>query len=40
MQTSDIEMYLDCLKLTLKLDKAQIDLNFKVAEENFNKLKD
>ena len=33
-------MYLDCLKLTLKLDKAQIEANFKVAEENFQKLKD
>ena len=33
-------MYLDCLKLTLKLDKAQIEANYKVAEENFQKLKD
>jgi hypothetical protein len=39
-RTQDVEMYLDCLKLTLKLDKAQIEANFKVAEENFQKLKD
>jgi len=39
-RTQDVEMYLDCLKLTLKLDKAEIEANFKVAEENFQKLKD
>lgn len=39
-RTQDVEMYLDCLKLTLKLDKAQIEANFKIAEENFQKLKD
>lgn len=33
-------MYLDCLKLTLKLDKAQNDANFKSAEENYQKMKD
>lgn len=36
-QASDFNVYLACLQLLLNLDKAQVDTNFQIAEEIFNK---
>jgi len=39
-QSPDFDMYLECLKLLLKLDKAQVDTNFQSAELTFTKVQD